>query len=401
MKILKRGGVILLFGGLLLPSLECLSQEQEVSEGVAKEVVASGMGSIIGGDVAHARDDAIDDALRNGIEQALGTIVESETLVENFQLIEDKIISKTRGYVQKHVIVREGKKDEHLYEVTVKAFVKMANLKNDWDAIRHLINQKNAPRMMVFIKERNIGEAPGHYQTIEADMNTAESALMEAFMPKGFKFVDRSTVNQNLKRGQAAAILEGNVAQAAAFGKAVGAEVVITGNALAKATVTEAYGTKIRSQQATLSARAIRSDTGEIIAVGTAQGKFSHIDDITGGTMAIQRACEKLSEDLITKILDRWQTDVSSGTTITLNVRGIDGYAQLSKFKSSLKFYVRGLSSVVQRDWNEGFATLEVVMTGNSDDLASRLSGKDMEGFKVKVVGMSQNSVTVELVKGE
>ena len=51
----------------------------------------------------------------------------------------------------------------------------------------------------------------------------------------------------------------------------------------------------------------------------------------------------------------------------------------------------------MQRDFYEGFATLEIVMTGSAEDLAQRLSDKDVEGIRVKVVGMSQNSVTAEL----
>ena len=391
----------LLWGGLLIYLLGSVSFGQETTEADVKEVVASGMGSIIGGDVAHARDDAIEDALRKSIEQTLGLILESETLVENYQLIEDNIFSKTKGYVQKYDVIKEGKRDEMLFEVTVKATVKLTDLKNDLEGIATLIRRKNTPRMMVMIEERNIGEAPGAYHYIEADMNTAETAIMESFMEKGFKFVDQSIVKQNLKREQAAAILEGDASQAAALGRTVGAEVILTGKALAKATVVEVYGAKQRSQQATVTTRAIRTDTGDIIATGSAQGAFPHIDDVVGGSKAIQRACSKLSEDIIDKILDRWQADVSSGTTITLKLRGVTGFAQLNKFKAALKYYVRGVSSVMQRDWYDSFATLEIVMTGSAEDLAQRLSDKDIEGIKVKVVGLSQNSVTVELSSGE
>lgn len=399
MKTYKLAWIVLLVLGLIAV-LSAAPIRQEAAQEEAKEVVASGIGSIVGGDIAHARDDAIEDALRRGLEQAMGLLIRSETIVENFQLIEDNIFSKTQGYVQKYDVVREGKRDEQLYEVTLKAVVKMANLRDDLEAIRMIIDRKNTPRMMLMIDERNIGQAPGfHY--FEADMNTAETSLIEHFMAKGFKFVDRATVMSNLDRQQAAAILEGDVSQAAALGRNVGAEVVLTGKAISKATETTAFDTKVRSQQATVTVRAIRADTGDIIATGSAQGAFPHIDDAVGGAKAIEKACTKLSEELMTEILDRWQADVSSGTTITLKVRGVDSYDTLNKFKGSLKYYVRGLSSVVQRDWYEGFATLEVVMTGSSEDLAGRLSGKDMDGIKIKVIGMTQNSVTVELSGGE
>lgn len=401
MKVLHGGMAILLLAGMLFPFLGGLPQEQQITEVEAKEVVASGLGSIMAGDVAHARDDAIEDALRNCLENALGLIIKSETIVENFQLIEDNIFSKTQGYVQKYDVIREGKRNEQLYEVTVRAVVKMTDLKNDMEGIATIIRRKNTPRMMVMIQERNIGEAPGFLHYFEADMNTAETAIMDVFMPKGFKFIDQATVKRNLKQEQAAAILEGDVSQAAALGRALGAEVVLTGKALANATETEAFGTKIRSQHANINIRAIRTDTGDIIATSSAQDKTSHINDVTGGTKAIQMACEKLSDDLMNKILDRWQADISSGTTITLKIRGVSNFAQLTRFKAALKYYVRDLTSVVQRDWYEGFATLEVVMTGTAEDLAQRLSGKDIEGIRVKVVGMSQNSVTVELAQGE
>jgi hypothetical protein len=404
---MRRGGAILIIMGLLLPCFLSYGQVDEPSvqgagsEPVAYEVVTSGLGSIVGNDVAHARDDAIEDALRKGVEDALGLIVKAETLVENFQLIEDNIYSKTQGYIQKYDIVSEGKRNEQLYEVTVKAVVKMTDLKDDYEGIKTLMHRKNMPRMMIMIEERNIGETPDFSHYIEADMNTAELALTQAFMEKGFKFVDQATVKRNLDNEKAAAILEGDVNQAAILGKSVGAEIVLTGKALAKSTVIEAFGVQQRSQQATVTVKAIRTDTGDIIATGSGQGAYPHIDDVIGGTKAIQKACSKMSEDLITQILDRWQTDISSGATLTLKVKGVKDFDQLNKFKSALKYYVRGLQAVTQREWEEGYSVLEVEMKGTSEDLAQRLSGKNIEGTLVKVIGMSQNSVTVQLNEAE
>ena len=277
----------------------------------------------------------------------------------------------------------------------------MADLKSDLDAIATLIRRKNTPRMMVMINEKSIGETANAFHYIEADMNTTETALMEALMAKGFQFVDHATVKQNLDREMAVAVLEGDIKQAAAIGRKMGVEVILTGKALAKATVVEAFGAKTRSQQATVNVKAIRTDTGDIIATSSGQGAFPHIDDMVGSTKAIQRACKKLSENLIDQVLERWQSDVSSGAKITLKISGIADYEQLNTFKNALKYYVRGLNSVMQRDYSDGFATLDVNMTGSSDDLAQRLNGKNIEGIPVKVTGMTQNSVTVKLLRNE
>ena len=379
---------------LLIPVI-CAAQDSTEAE--TQDIVASGLGSILQGDVAHARDDAIEDALRRGLEQAMGMMIEAESLVENFQLIEDNIYSKTSGYVQTYDVLREGKRNEQLYEVTLRARVKTAALQDDLDAIATLMRRKNTPRMMVMIQESNIGEAPGLSGYLEADMNNAETAIMDGMMAKGFRFVDQSVVKQNLDRSVAAAILEGDTRQAADLGRKVNAEVVITGKAMAKATVVDVYGIRQRSQQATVNVRAIRTDTGDIIATSSAQGAFPHIDDMVGGTRAIQKACEKITGDMVEKILNQWQADVSTGAALTLNVQNVADYGQLIKFKNALEYYVRNLTSVSQRDFSGGLATFEVVMTGNSDDLAQRLSGKTIEGIRISVIGMTQNSVTVRL----
>ncbi|NQT24291.1 hypothetical protein HQ585_02945 [candidate division KSB1 bacterium] len=382
--------------GILLMAGYFLNTAGFTQTGDAQTVESTGIGYITGGDIAHARDDAVEDALRKGIEQVLGTLVESETLVENFQLIEDNIMTKTQGYVQTYEIVQEKKRSAEMYEVTVRALLKVANIQDDLDGIATLMRRKNTPRTMVIIQEQNIGETPGmHY--FDADINTAETAIMDWFMAKGFRFVDPDVVRQNMDQQTASAILTGNSQQAASLGKNLGAEVVITGKAVAKATETVAFGATIRSQQATVAVRAIRTDTGDIIATGSGQGRHPHIDDMTGGVIAIKQASEKVSEELMGKILDRWQSDVSTGSTIVLHVRGLQDYMQLNKFKNSLKYYVRGLQTTTQRSFADGYAVLEVVMKGNADDLAQRLSGKDIEGMQAKVTGMTQNSVSVQL----
>ena len=394
---LKRNTVLFAALGALLVSEAAWCQTGSETPDI-REVTVNGMGSITGGDVAHAKDDAVEDALRNAVEQTLGTMIQSETLAQNFTVVEDNIYSKSQGYIQKYDIVRQGKSNDQMYEVTVRALVKVSKLKDDLDAISTLMRRKKMPRLMVMIDEKNIGETATAAHYLEADLNTAESELMNKFMEKGFRFVDAATVKQNLNREKEAAILEGDVKQAAAVGRRSGAEVVLVGKALAKATEVEAFGARIRSQQSTVTVRAIRTDTGDIIATGTEQGKTSHIDDVTGGTIAIQKSCDALAEALMSKILDRWSTDVTTGGTLTLRVNGVEDYGQLNQFKSSLKYTVRGVTGVTQRDFSNGYAVLELEMKGNSDDLAQRLSAAKMEGYRIKVTGVSEGGVTVQLV---
>jgi len=395
-KNLRSKYIAIIFSVLLIFTLQL--QAQDISDTAeSKKVVATGTGSILNNNIAKARDDAIEDALRRALEQTLGTMIEAETYVENFQVIDDNIYSETKGYIKNYEVVREDRRSEYMYEVMVTAVVSMENLQNDLEAIATLMRRKNMPRMMVMIHEKNIGKSVGFLNYIEAETNNAETSIIDDMMQKGFTFIDQSVVKQNLTKEKAAAILQGNTEMAAALGKKIGAEVVLTGNALANATEVEIYGAKQRSQQATVTIKAIRTDTGEIIATASSDGAYPHINDMVGGAKAIQKACGKLSEELVEKILSRWQKDVSSGSTVTLRIQGLKNYSHLTKFRSSLEYYIRGINSVVQRQWSNGFAEFDVNFKGTGEDLAQRLSGRSFEGMTVKVIGLSQNRVSVEV----
>ena len=84
-------------------------------------VVATGIGI--------DRDAAIKQGLRGAVEQAIGVFLKSESVVENFELIDDKILSHSRGYVESYDILKEGP-DAGLYGVTLKAVVIVRELES-------------------------------------------------------------------------------------------------------------------------------------------------------------------------------------------------------------------------------------------------------------------------------
>jgi len=81
---------------------------------VVAQVQVTGMGAITYNDLAAARDRALQDALRKAVEQTLGTMIDSQTRVENYMVVEDRILNWTRGYVKTFQILSERKAAEDL-----------------------------------------------------------------------------------------------------------------------------------------------------------------------------------------------------------------------------------------------------------------------------------------------
>ena len=367
--------------------------------GESREVVAKGMGAILAGDEVKAQEDAVSAALRNAVEQVVGMFVESDVLVENYQTMEDRIYTRTAGYVQSYEIISKQKQLDSAVEVTVRAVVKLSDLQSDLSAIGVLISRKGKPRTMVLIDEKNISE---HYYHVMANMNTTETALMNELMNYGFPFVDPTQSKTVIARDVVSSALQGDASAAASIASRLGAEIILTGTAISKVasggpSVVRDAGFK--SCQANLTLRAIRADDASIIAVASAHDVAAHIDEITGGTMALEKAAKKASQEIKDKILKVWQQDVYSGTQVQLQVLNIVSFTQLNIFKNSLKYYVRGLQGVNQREFGGGTALFDVDIKGNAESLAGELEAKEIEGLKLQVVGLTANRVTVKIIQ--
>ena len=380
----------------LLFSISTLLYAQQPQE--AKQVVANGLGAILAGDEVKAREDAISAALRNAVEQVVGTMIESDVLVENYQTVEDKIYTRTAGYVQQYDIISTNKQSDNVLEVTVRAMVKLSDLRNDLQGIGVLISRKGKPRTMVLIDERNITT---NYHQLIADLNTTETTIMNEMMNLGFPFVDAVQAKKNIARDMAQAAIQGDAAVAASIATRLGAEILIIGTAISK----EASGAPavvrnagFKSCQANINLRVIRADDATIIAVASAHDRAAHIDEITGGSLALEKAAKKASKELAEKIIKVWQQDIYSGTQVQLQVLNISSFSQLNTFKNSLSYYIRGVQSVNQRSFEGGSALFDIDMKGNAEQLASELEAKEIEGIRVQVIGLTANKVTVKIL---
>ena len=110
----------------------------------AATVEAEGQAMVKNGDEPAARDRALEDAQRKAVESAVGTMISAETVMENYQIISDRILAKSSGYIKNYNIVSSGA-ENGIYKVVIKALVATGNLSSDVDAISALLKRKGMP----------------------------------------------------------------------------------------------------------------------------------------------------------------------------------------------------------------------------------------------------------------
>lgn len=368
---------------------------QPSSSEAGEIIVAEGMAAIIGGNNVIARDKAIDDALRKAVEQAVGTLVSSDTMSENYKVIHDKVLAQTTGYIERYKILSERPEGD-IYKVRVQAEVGKANLMDDLRALGLLHVLVEKPKVMIIMDEK-VG---GLYGTTGSEsVGQAESTMMEKFINAGFNVVDPDTVKANITRDKALRILEGDNAAAAAEGLKYGAQVVISGKAFSKNAGGKLYGTNMQSLQATLQARVIRTDTGKVIASKSAQGAQVHIDELQGGALAIKEASEKMSDELIAMIVKQWSGEVyGRSQEITVMISGLVSYRHLAAIKKLLEKETQGVKAVHQRSFTGGIAELAIDYGGKSTNIADELASRKFTGFRLEPTNVTPHRIDVKAI---
>ncbi len=370
-------------------------------------ITAEGLAAVVGGNSAIARDQAVNDAQRKAVEQAVGTMISSQTVMENYEVLSDSIYSRTQGYIQNYRIVSE-KQEGNLYYTTISANVATGELKNELSALGLLLARKSMPRVMIMVAEQNVGmeyytywwsalSGKGNVVAGHADLTVTENILMQKLSEKGFNIVDHSVMAKNVRLSKAYKIeaLTDNAIQQA--GSMYGAEVVIYGKALAKL-AGSVKGTSMKSSQADLSLRVVNTDNGQVIASATHHAAAVHPSEVASGTEALKKAAEGIAEDLIGQIVSRWGREVSGSTMVQMEITGVGSYSNLVKFKQALKTSVRGISGVHQRSFTAGIALLDVESSGTAQEVADQLAITPFPGFAVEITNITQNTINMRMM---
>ena len=74
------------------------------------------------------KTEALKDAYRDAIEQAVGLYVDAEQMVKNDELVKDQILTQSNAYIEKYDLVRESSRDDGLVAVVILADVRKREL---------------------------------------------------------------------------------------------------------------------------------------------------------------------------------------------------------------------------------------------------------------------------------
>lgn len=353
----------------------------------ARREVAEGVGSIINADRARARDEALQDAFRQAIEKAVGVLVEAQTIVENFKVIEDKIYSKAEGYVGCYNVLQESV-EQDLCRVTVEAWVLPNALQVDLVNLKVMIKEViGNPQVMIIIDEQNLGEKQ-HFSIIESRLRTL-------FSEKGFYLIDQEQIDRIRESERAKIALTGDKDAALLLASELKSDIIVLGKAFTTLLAKDIRGSSMDSVMARADIRAVITQTAQNVGNLSKEAKGLSTTEKEAGNEALTELATQLGDELIHKVIDAFNIAAASNVrTVRVIIKSISDFSRLDRLAQEIN-NLRGVEHVHQRGFSGNTATLDVDLRTATRDFAIRL--QHMLGLKV--TDYTINKIEAEVVR--
>ena len=333
-------------------------------------------------------------ANRAAIEKGIGTIITSQTEIENFQTKKDLVLTRTEGAVKSSEIVKQAQGPDGAWEVTVRASVSKAELRQDLMALAILRSAVGNPRVAILIRETVLGKP--------VTDGAVEHQVITGFTSREFEVVDPSDALR-IRRSRDIQLAEGGDPNAAAIlGAEWGAEVVIVGTADAtEADVSQNpyfHNTAMKSASGTVHLKAIDVNTREILASAIANAPMVHVNAAVAGSQALEKAAKKAMDQdgIIDQLVKVWQNKANNGLLLRVRVQNIPNFQASNSVVEELRV---DAASVETRKLAEKVLSLDVSWRGTASDFCAAVDGRKInkDRNKLVVVSMEGNSIVLEV----
>jgi len=301
------------------------------------------------------KTESLHDAQRNAVSQVLGVMLTSQTMVENFVLLEDKILTKVEGYV-KHYEILSQKCSQTDCTSVIKAQVEKNELADDVAALANILPRMNFPTIVVSVAQKSLTRDLGD---VSIDMSTVEQSMGKIMADKGFRIAEASALEaEKLRQANLAKVTGNNVGSALEIASHL-AQVIISGQAVVQDNGASPFNEKIHSYGAFISAKAYQTGTGQFLASASSDANVPHHSFAIGSQKALEKAAGQVVEKLSDQIIQSWLDDCYNDHDITLVVENIT-FGKLGKLKKAILSEVKGVSRVNQKSFLQKRAELLV-----------------------------------------
>ena len=310
-------------------------------EEVIAVVEAEGIVNIKNNNIVNAKKRALSDAQKNAVEMSVGVYVNAVTRVEKSMLVEQKILSKTNGYIKKYKILSEGA-ENGIYKIKIEAMVKIEEINRDINDAG--LNQPaRVPNLLfsVLIDDR--------IDNIENKDKVSENIIAEKLLSKNYKLGQINTQDKSLL-SNLASDPEGQKN----LGETFKSDVLVTGESSATLFKEKVMGNLI-SYNANISFKIIKISESALIYSNSFSSGGLGITKEAAAKEAMKRAALLASEDVFKVLEER----LRKFNYITMVVKNVNTINQLNEVMRALED-VTEISNITITSFANGVAKIKL-----------------------------------------
>jgi hypothetical protein len=252
-----------------------------------EQQMAEGVGTIIKQNQAKARAQAINNALRTALEQALLTALDPLELMNNAQALERALYARTLTYIRSYRVLWEYPDlQQRVYRVGIEANLALSEIDKSIGALAFSQSAAGKGRLLVLIMEQHL-ERP-HPNAFNGSDGVVAQTLRS--------YLD--THHIQTIRLTPETLWDGQTSSALVAGKRAGAEAVLIGQAKAEKVRSNVAGMPLQTVNASVHVQVLATATGRQLAVEHIEATAIHTDAVLGGTQALRKAATEVASRL-------------------------------------------------------------------------------------------------------
>ena len=326
--------------------------------------------------------EAENDALRAAVENTLGVLVDSETLVQNSMLISDQIYTQSRGFVNDYKVISREEFGGG-WRVTINATVDdqpNSKLMNELTRLGIINVQLRNPKIAVYVPEQhlnyNVGGAGG------------ETAIVKTLLNAGFNFVTEVGTGLNYQSPMSM-----NVAQMKAAAEKFGVDIMIVGESFSEGVgdlgnyLPGNQVTNMQACRARVEAKMFIVRTGQVIA---ADGKYGSAYD-NSQAIAAKKALASAGEQMGNYFVEQITGMYTSRQGVEVIVYGAD-FSKINLVQNALG-KVNRVKNVNLSSYDNGRAVFTVMYGGSPQTLFNELQA--VTNADLTLQSLAYNTLTI------
>lgn len=399
------------------------AQEPEPGPDNIVTVIATRL--IQGGNIAAAKQEAVEAALAAAVDQAAMIVFSTEVLAREFKPYSAVVSGNTEKFIDSYKILGESSSGRN-YRIMLQATVSFDQLKASLAEFQPVagsdpglsaglgagpdpgsVEAVERPKLLILLSEQNINDISPKFwwgENAKPTAANAETAIARNAEEAGFVVIDHGSGTPDVPV-KAAIIFQPELSNrdASDIGQRLGADVVIVGKAIVYAIGDTGAGGD-PAYNATITVRAVRADNGQEISSGFETAVRQDSNEIEGSRKALTAAGTQAADHLIPSIRSVLKTiappaesNSPSAENITLTVIGTDNLGNFVRFRQGLRG-TEGVKDLQVQQMVPNEAVIVVQFEGSAQELGERLINNTFQLFDIDIRNISNTDLDIALV---